>query len=180
MATSSAGKGESFWLRRLFSWLNIKTCCGGAIRNFWKSQTLMGHWKDFFFCLNQELSYMKLIVFHCWTTCHKPFSDICKIKRAMAQYKSKLVAFLTENLAIPFLGNFGASLLDYLSRHLKIVCGYIICMERQIFLIEKTFSWLNIKTCCGGESKTFKYVKHLWDIERPFFFASTRTSYTWN
>ena len=57
----------------------------------------------------------------------------------MAQYKSKLVAFLTEYHVIPFLGNFGASLPDYLLRYLKIVCGYIICMERQIFLIEKTF-----------------------------------------
>ena len=40
---------------------------------------------------------------------------------------------------IPFLGNFGASLLDYLLQYLKIIYGYIICKERQIFLIDKTF-----------------------------------------
>ena len=57
----------------------------------------------------------------------------------MAQYKSKSVAFLTENHVIPFLGNFGASLLDNLLRYLKMVYGYIICKENKIFLIEKTF-----------------------------------------
>ena len=61
------------------------------------------------------------------------------MKWAMAQYKSKLVAFLNENHVIPFLGNFGASLLDFLLKYLKMDCGYIICRERQIFLIEKTF-----------------------------------------
>ena len=92
-----------------------------------------------FFCLHQDFLYMKLIVFHCWATCHKPSSDICKRKRAMAQYKSKLVAFLNENDVIPFLGNFGASLLDCLLRYLKMDCGYIICRERKIFLIQKSF-----------------------------------------
>ena len=57
----------------------------------------------------------------------------------MAQYKSKLAAFLNENQVIPFLGNFGASLLNNLLRYLKMVYGYIICRERKIFLIEKTF-----------------------------------------
>ena len=99
----------------------------------------MRHWKAFFFCLNQDFLYMKLINFPCWTTCHKPFSDICITKRAMAQYKSKLEAFLTENHVIPFLGKFGASMLDNLLRYLKMVYGYIICRERKIFLIEKTF-----------------------------------------
>ena len=57
----------------------------------------------------------------------------------MAQYKSKLVAFLTENHVIPFLGNFGTSLLDNLLRYLKMVYGYIICRESRIILMEKTF-----------------------------------------
>ena len=122
-----------------------------------------------FFCLIQDFLYMKLIVFHCWTTCHKPFSTLCKMKRAMVQYKSKLVAFLTENLVIPFLSFFGASLLDYLLRYLKIIYGYIICKERQIFLIEKTFlpGWI-LRRVAVVRVKTFENVKQLWDIDKPF------------
>ena len=81
-----------FLIEKFFSWLNIKTCCGGVSKNFWKCQTLMGHWLAFF-CLNQDFLYMILIVIQCWTTCLKPFSYICIMKWAMAQYKSKLVAF---------------------------------------------------------------------------------------
>ena len=125
--------GEDFspgWILRRVAVVRVKTF--ENVRHLWDIDRP-------FFCLIQDFLYMKLIVFHCWTTCHKPFSDICITKRVMGQYKSKLVAFLNENHVIPFLGNFGASLLDNLLRYLKMVYGYIICRERKIFLIDKTF-----------------------------------------
>ena len=122
-----------------------------------------------FLCLNKELVYVKLIVFHCWTTCHKPFSDIFIMKRA----KSKLVVFLTKNDVIVFLGNFGASLLDNLLRYWKMVYDHIICRERRIFFDWEDFSpgWISRRVAVVWV-KTFENVKHLWDIERPFFCLS--------